>query len=197
VIRVMSSQMRSTAPPLFRRVLGRDFERLPPVVQLLHDLTVATTWTGHVDVYRGGALLARLAGRLMGLPPAGFGMPLYVTFTPDGRGGETWLRMFGAAPFRSRMLQAGIHVAERMWPVTLHYRAAATAAALEQEVFKVTLLGMPLPAFVRPHVTSREYERDGAYHFEVTVVMPGVGALVRYEGRLRRSTARSGADPWV
>ena len=162
-------------------------------MRILHDLTAPTVWTGRVDVYRGGSRLARLAGRLMGLPPAGYGMPLHVTFAPDGRGGETWVRMFGPTPFRSLMRQAGAHVAERVGLMTLHYRATASETALAQEVFKVTLLGVPLPALARPTVTSREFEVDGDYRFEVTVLLPGIGPLVRYEGRL----VRSRADPLV
>ena len=50
----------------------------------------------------------------------------------------------------------------------------------------MTLLGVPLPALARPTVTRREFEVDGDYRFEVTVLLPGIGPLVRYEGRLVR-----------
>ena len=92
-------------PALYNRVLGADFDQLPQAVRILHDLTAPTVWTGRVDVYRGGSRLARLAGRLMGLPPAGYGMPLHVTFTPDGKwfataGWDKVIRVWNLKPDR-------------------------------------------------------------------------------------------------
>ena len=175
--------------PLYRRVLGAEFDHLPPVVRALHDLSARSVWSGTVDVRRGKSWLARLACRVMGLPPEGTGQPLTVIFTPDDRGREVWLRLFGGFPFRSLLTEHGPHrIAERIGLVTVTYQLTVAEGTLAQTVDRTTCLGLPLPRFLWPRITSLETEHEGAYHFLVDAALPLVGPLVRYEGRLTRET---------
>ena len=50
--------------PLYRRLLGAGFDRLPKAVRELHDFTGVSIWDGRADVERGRSLAARIAAAL-------------------------------------------------------------------------------------------------------------------------------------
>lgn len=169
---------------LYRRVLGADFERLPPQVRALHDVSETSEWTGDVDVRRGASLIARLMCRAMGLPPDGRGLPLTVVFTVDADDREVWQRLFAGMPFRSVLSARGQSITERIGFLTVHYRLIVTDNTLSQTVERATLLGIPLPRALHPRIESVEAERAGVYCFLVDAHLPLLGLLVHYEGRL-------------
>ena len=79
--------------PLYRRVLGADFEHLPKALRTLHDRRCDTRAVGRCAVTLGRARLARMLARLLRLPPAAADIPLAVDFVLE-KGGETWRRDF-------------------------------------------------------------------------------------------------------
>lgn len=182
-------QTTTRAPGLYRRLLGRDFDRLPPSVRRLHDLDGESVWQGRCDVQRGNSRLARLAAAIAGLPPEGAGQSLRVTFTAcDGE--EIWHREFGTKVFRTRQWASGNAVCERIGPaavVTLMPGVAAEGLSLSLAGLHV--LGVPVPRFMHPAVATREYEVGGRYHFEVELRAPWLGRIVRYAGWLEPGPA--------
>jgi hypothetical protein len=90
----------SRAAPLFRRLIGVDFDSLPPAVRALHDGRAERILEGSCDVERGTSLLARLLAALTALPAAGRAVPLKVVIHADTNG-ETWTRIF-----RGRRMQS-------------------------------------------------------------------------------------------
>jgi hypothetical protein len=168
---------------LYRRLLGDRFDELPDQVRALHDVSAPATWTGRTDVWRGGNAISRALATMLGLPPEGRDQPLNVTFTPRGDT-EIWQRVFGAKIFRSTQWADGPQLRERVGPVVLHMTLQLDHGGLGLTLVGVSVLGIPLPAFVLPRISTRESERDGRYLFEVEAVMPLLGRLVRYEGVL-------------
>jgi hypothetical protein len=179
--------------PLYRRLLGERFARLPARVRELHDLAGASIWTGRADVERGRSLPSRMVATLFGLPPAGRDQALRVTFTTVGET-EVWSRAFGNAVFRSVQYERGGLLRERVGPSTFVFALETSADGLALKLKGVRFLGIPLPAFLAPSVFTFESERDGRYHFEVEASLPLLGRIVRYQGWLEREN--SAPAPW-
>lgn len=180
--------------PLYQRVLGPDFDRLPVMVRALHDVREKSTWTGRADVERGTSILCRVLAVLAGLPPTGEDQPLTVTFTPDN-GAEVWHRAFGTTVFRTRQSAGGQSpgntsvILETAGPplldlVRLHLKPYASADGLSLDLIAMRIIGIPVPRFLVPSVVTREYELDGRYRFEVEAEIKAWGRLVHYSGWL-------------
>jgi len=178
--------------PLYRRVLGERFDRLPPTVRALHDVERPSTWHGEADVERGTTLIARLVGWIARLPPTSRALPLVVTFTPDGSG-EQWRRSFGRHVFPTYQSAGDGVILERIGPTTVALKPAAGPDGLTLSVAGLSVFGIPMPAAIWPAVTTREHEVDGRYHFEVEGVLPLAGRLVHYRGWLE--PADGAAEP--
>ncbi len=180
--------------PLYRRVLGAEFDRLPPMVQALHDVREKSTWSGRAGVERGSSIICRLIAAVTGLPPTGADQPLTVTFTPEN-GTEVWHRAFGKSAFRTVQSAVGQGedntgvIEEAAGPaglplVRLQLKTCVSADGLSLDLIGVRVIGLPLPRILVPSVVTREYERDGRYRFEVEAEINGLGRLVRYAGWL-------------
>lgn len=171
--------------PLYRRVLGDRFDALPREVKALHNLTGTSMWKGTADVERGSNPLSRLAGWMSGLPPAGPGQALTVTFEPrEGR--EIWTRAFGTAIFRTVQFEDNGVLHERAGPATFRFALRATEGALSLRLIAMRVFGIPVPPFLLPRVATEEREVAGRYRFRVESSLPIAGFLVRYAGSLTR-----------
>jgi hypothetical protein len=176
--------------PLYRRLLGADFDRLPGIVRRLHDLDGPAVWSGMADVERGTSPAALVLAGLLGMPPAGRGQNLTVTFTPRGDD-EIWERKFGASLFRTRQsLRDGLLI-EQAGPASLAMQPQVSEKGLALGLKGVTMLGIGAPAFLVPDIVTLESEIDGRYSFEVEARpdAPGVGRLIRYAGWLEPHAA--------
>ncbi len=171
--------------PLYRRLLGPAFDKLPARVRELHDLDGVSVWQGRAKVERGQSLVARIAATLSSLPPEGDDQPLRVTFAPVADK-EIWARQFGKALFRSVQYERGGLLCERVAISTFVFATVASADGLALRLDGFRLFGVPMPRMLHPEVRTFESERDGRYHFEVEAHLPLVGLLVRYTGWLER-----------
>ncbi|WP_348536443.1 DUF4166 domain-containing protein [Labrys miyagiensis] len=132
-------------------------------------------------------LLARLVARLVGFPPETDDIPVSVTFTPKGKG-EFWQRDFGGRRFSSLQVpgkgrSAGL-VEERFGPFGFGLALVVEDEKLHLVVRNWNVLGLPLPRFLAPGGNSFESEEDGCFHFQVEIINPLLGLIVRYKGWL-------------
>ena len=74
-------------PSLFRDALGKNWDKLDPILRDIHDGRGPVRLVGHADVERGTGVFARLACWLFGFPPAGKDQPVTVDMTRS-RDGE-------------------------------------------------------------------------------------------------------------
>jgi len=184
---------RETAPasdraPLYRGMLGEAWGRLPPPLQVMHDVHKVLIADGTAIVERGGGLLARLVGRIMGLPPAGRDVPLTVTFRAAA-GGEHWQRTFGDSTFAS-VQEPGRGrferlVCERFGPLRFGLALVVDDDRLRLVLRGWSLAGLPLPFAWAPRSRAFEFADAGRFNFHVEIDHPLTGLIVRYRGWLK------------
>lgn len=173
---------------LYRRVLGNQFDLLALSVRKLHDLKGRSVWSGRADVERGTSLVARLGALVAGLPPTGSDQPLTVTFSVE-HDRENWRRAFGDAVFLTQQSLGKGVILERTGPVQLTLVPEVHNGHLLLRLGRMHMLGVPVPRSLMPIVSTREFEQDGRYRFEVESRLPLFGLLVRYSGWLEQEQA--------
>ena len=169
-------------PALFARLVGASWESLPAPLREVHEAEGLVAWRGRCRVRRGEGMVARLAGRVMDLPPAGEHPDIEVVIEAS-RGGETWTRCIGGARMRSWLRESRGKLVEAMGPCVFTFALHAANGTIQWRLHGVRCLGLPLPrSWFR--VQARESVADSLYRFEVSAAMAGVGLLVAYDGTL-------------
>ncbi|HEX6374920.1 MAG TPA: DUF4166 domain-containing protein [Allosphingosinicella sp.] len=173
---------RALPPPLYARVMGSAFDRLPPAVRRLHDFCGDAGAEGEGRVERGRGPIARTIAAAMRFPPVGR-WPLHVAFAEHGAA-ERWTRDFGGHRFSSELSQAGRHIVERFGPLRFAFDLPSGADGLEMHLRGWSAFRLPLPLALAPRIRAREWEEGGRFRFAVAVALPLVGDVVRYSGWL-------------
>jgi hypothetical protein len=173
----------SRPAPLYERVMGAEFARLPEAVRALHLVNGDLGASGLAEVTRGTGLLARLVGWIMGFPAAGTQIPVSIWMREEG-GVETWRRDFGGAAFSSRLAERGGLLTERFGLIRFGFTLKREANGLSMHFERIWLGPLRLPLFLAPRGTAREYEEDGRFHFDVPIALPLIGPVIHYRGWL-------------
>ncbi len=180
----IATRIEEGAPePLYSRIMGEDFARLPGAVRALHRVNGDLAAAGTGEVIRGRNPLARLIGRLVGFPPTGSEIPVTVWMREED-GVETWRRDFGGVAFQSRLAQRGDLLTERFGPIRFAFALQREPDGLTMHFRHWWLGPLPMPRFLLPRGIAREYEKDGRFHFDVPIALPLIGLLVHYRGVL-------------
>ncbi|PDT18991.1 SDR family oxidoreductase [Rhizobium hidalgonense] len=172
--------------PLYRRVLGDAWQKLPPALAAIHGGGTRLA-SGRARIERGGGLIARLIAGLIGFPAAGEDVPVAVRFVTDGDR-EVWTRSFGGKTFRSWQAadKGGDQplLAEVFGPFRVLLALVPEGQKLRLVVRGWRFCGIPLPLFLAPGGDTYEEERDGRFHFHVEIGGRLTGLIVRYSGWL-------------
>jgi len=180
----LTAAVAETRPaPLYARIMGADFAALAPAVRALHQVNADLAASGRARVVRGRGLLARAIGRLFSFPPAGEEVPVSVWMREED-GVETWRRDFGGRGFESRLSRRGDLLVERFGAVRFAMALRREPDGLSMPFRRWWIGPLPMPNFLLPRGTAREYEADGRFHFDVPIALPLVGPLVHYKGWL-------------
>lgn len=169
--------------PLYRRVMGEQFDVLPRCVRVMHEVYRDGGALGDAEVEGPANLLGRLIGRVIGFPSGG-STRVHVGFS-ERLGVETWTREFGSHRFQSQLSQAGQSLVERFGPLRFVFDLVGDASGLCMVMRRWSWFGIPMPMRLAPRSSAREWEADGQFQFDVSISLPLVGRLVRYRGRLR------------
>jgi hypothetical protein len=180
-VRINTSEEQNAT--LFQSALKEKWHGLPPTVQRLHSVQDLESFSGRANVERGTSILARIAARFFGFPPAGTDVPLTITKTRTSTG-EIWERDFDGNVFRSYLTSSSpYHYKERFWAFNFEQELPVQDGVLHLPVKRGWFLGIPLPRLLLPGSRSREFEVDGRFHFDVGLSAPfGGGLIVRYHG---------------
>ena len=183
-LRVTTAIDEAAHPPVYRRVMGADYDRLPKPVRAMHAVVGDGGAEGEGTVERGSSPLARLAGAVAGFPPAGR-YPVHVAFA-ERDGIERWTRSFGAHRFHSHLSQAGDRIEERFGALRFHFDLPGDARGLRMVLCRWSAFHIPLPLFLAPRIAASEHAEGEDFVFDVSVALPLAGRVVHYRGRLRR-----------
>jgi len=176
--------------PLFRRVLGRNFDRMPASLRALHSHHGEARYQGLADIDGPDGLMAQVASWIAGFPPAGRDVPVRVDIAADPDR-ETWTRTFATRSFKSLLTPAqdGRHVFEQFGPLSFRLALAVQNGELLYPVASGRAFGLvPIPRFLLPESITRELEdSNGCFRFDVRVQLRSGRRIVHYRGRLERS----------
>lgn len=171
--------------PLYRRVMGDGFDRLPEPTRQIHRGRPAIIAEGEAVVAPADNAICRFIARMVGVPAAEGRQPLRVVIeSRDGR--EHWTRFFADRPMRSVMSAApGGLIEERFGAVAIRMRLEPRGDGLDMVRVSGRLWGVPLPGFLLPTIKAEERVDEGGRHrFEVDIGLPLFGRLVAYRGYL-------------
>jgi hypothetical protein len=182
---VVTDGASSAQVGLFPRVLGTDWERLPPTVRRLHGGQLA--YARGVACVRGDLhWRARLVRAIARLPSPSEAVALALEIHADATG-ERWLRRFAQHPMRS-CLAASRRFAntleERLGRLRLSFGFEVVDARLHWIAREVQVLGIALPLRWFRGMRASCGEQQGRYAFDIDVSLPLVGRLVAYSGWL-------------
>lgn len=157
---------------------------LPAKVRELH--SGEGIYSGRCKIERGqGGLVALMlcAGRF---PPDGDDIPVCVTISRTGPR-WTWERDFSGHKTRSRMTydRKAACVRESFGSFSIWLLPEWTGHRLNIAIRRLTILGIPIPAFLLPRSSTVEWQDEQErFRFDVSARMPGIGLLIRYRGWL-------------
>jgi hypothetical protein len=155
---------------IYRRLLGSEFDRLPPVLRDLHGGGGRRLAKGTATIHRMAGLLPRIAG----FPPSAANMPVLLEITAAGDH-EVWIRRFGKTVRRSVQRAGAGSMVETFGPLRLHFRVAAMDSEIRYTLARASFLGLPLPL----QIQASERALGSVWEFEVSVAHIG-----SYRGRM-------------
>ena len=171
-----------TSPSLYERVMSDRFARLPPEVRAIHDIFRDGGAAGEAEVTGAANPLAAFIARLVGFPQPGRHR-LHVHFR-EVNGRESWTRDFEGRRFRSHLSQQGRWLVERFGPFRFAFDLPGDGRGLTMVMQRWWIGPLPLPLWLAPRSTAREWAEDGRFHFDVPIALPLIGQLVHYRGWL-------------
>ena len=175
--------------PLYERVMGDRFAALAPAVHAIHQVHGDGGAAGQGRVRRAKTLIGRGICSFMRFPPSG-SCPVHVAFA-ERNGVETWTRDFGGHQFRSVLRQRGSGATERFGPVSFTFDLYSDEGGLRMVLRRWDLLGIPLPLFLAPKISAREWQEGQRFHFDVSVALPLIGPVICYSGWLEPEFAQT------
>ncbi len=184
---------RALPPPLYARVMGPAFDRLPPMVRACHRVCGDAGAQGEGRVTRGTNRLARLVAAAMRFPPSGI-MSLHVAFAEQD-GVERWTRDFNGHCFSSELSESDGLVVERFGPIRFAFALPSGPDGLEMKLRRWSLFRLPLPLALAPRIAAREWDEGGRFRFDVRVAMATIGEIVHYSGWLGPTGERAPPQP--
>jgi NAD(P)-dependent dehydrogenase (short-subunit alcohol dehydrogenase family) len=170
--------------PLYLRVMGEAFHMMPGPVREMHNVFGDVGAAGTATVERGRSFPARLVAAIMGFPPEGE-HPLHVAFS-ENDGVERWTRDFGGHVFSSELSQRGRYVCERFGPMRFYFDLPSDASGLTMVMRRWSVFSVPMPMVLAPKSEAREWAEGVDFCFDVPIMLPLIGKVVHYRGRLRR-----------
>jgi Domain of unknown function (DUF4166)/Saccharopine dehydrogenase NADP binding domain len=173
--------------PLYRRVLGESWHRLPPPIRQLHTVDAASTHVGRCTVERGRSPLAWIVAQTVSFPRAGDNLPITVRLVAQS-GKERWSRRVAGRAFSS-VQSAGQGraeglVRERFGAVAVDMALVVEPGRLVYVVRRWSLFGVSLPLWLGPRSVAVETVDDRKFCFHVEIAHPLTGLIVRYRGWL-------------
>ena len=168
-------------------ILGTAWQSLPAALRAVHGSGPKLTVSGKATITRGRGVLARMLAWIMRFPAAGENVPVSVTFERH-RDHDQWTRDFAGQVFSSTFTEGSEPfehlLCEHFGRLTFGMALVARQGRLALIMRRWSYLGLPLPRALLPKGDSFEFEKDGRFCFDVEIVLPLAGFVIRYSGHL-------------
>jgi hypothetical protein len=182
----MTCTVQLDASPLYQEVLGSAWEYVSSAVRRGHQFESV----GELEITHGSNHLARLLARCAKLPAVGKGVSTRLRIIRRGNR-EEWNRTIGTRSMRTRQYAAdGRILRERFGPLEISFKLEVRAGGIHyhqtRSAIRVGGVSLPLPRAFSPRVAARELPgpKPDSTQVCVTVHLPLVGLLIRYEGEM-------------
>jgi hypothetical protein len=175
---------RVTSASLYRRLLGPDFDRLPPALRRFHDASGGASAAGVVCVRRGGPPVARAVARILRLPPEGDRVDVRLRVTAENDGRECWERMFAAHRLRTTQWLERGRLVERVGAAAFTFDVAADERGMRFRSVGFRWLGVPVPPRLAIGIDADVRGFDEHWNVKVIVRAARAGVISSYEGRI-------------
>ena len=186
----MTTPRQPASTALYPRLVGAAWSALAEPLQRLHLGLETVHASGIFTVRHGTRLLARLLAAILRLPMAGEDVPIRLVVTPH-RHGERWQRLFAERSLMSEQYAGpGGCLVERFGLLDIWFRLAVVDGTLcfrqESVGLSYGALRVPLPRWLAPQITAREWAIPGqvCVQVAVSVSVPLVGLLLAYAGAI-------------
>ena len=186
----MKTPRQPASTALYPRLVGAAWSELAEPLQRLHLCLDTVHAAGVCTVRHGTRLLARLLAAVLRLPMAGEDVPVRLVVTPHLHG-ERWQRMFAERPLMSEQYAGpGGCLVERFGLLDVWFRLVVVDRMLcfcqERVALRFRALCVPLPRWLSPQITGREWTMPGQGRVQVavSVSVPLVGLLLAYAGSI-------------
>jgi hypothetical protein len=199
----MTAGVREAGPtsaslPLYRRLLGEAWYRLPEPVNTLHDLDDTMVVSRRACIERGPGVLAWIAATLFRFPRAGRDVSVEVTLSAD-KSREVWRRRFAGHNLRSVQWQgrgrSAYLLREQFGPAIFSMALVVDGERLRLALRRWSIFGVVLSLALAPRGEAYEFAEDGRFRFHGEIKHPLTGLIVRYRGRLEpQPAAASGLE---
>jgi hypothetical protein len=172
--------------PLYERILGPAFEKLPAPLRDMHHLTTdvkIAEGTARVEV--GKNIFARIMHAVLGFPKAGENVPVRVAFQQKNEG-ELWQRDFAGRKFSSFQIAGDTDrlLHESFGPVKVGLALVRDGEKLRLITRRCWVFGILVPIFLAPGGNTYEYVENNTFHFHVEIRQFPFGLIVKYHGQL-------------
>lgn len=167
--------------PLYRRVMGANFEQLPEVLKRFHDHATGSRARGTFRVVRSGGLFRKIVAEVLRMPAAGDCVPIQLEVAVDGDR-ERWLRHFPDQCTTTVQWADGHLLMEQFGMVSFSCALVLEGSRLRYEFRRAWFAGIPLPALFSPHVESYVDAGDSGWRVAVHIFAPVLGEIVQYGG---------------
>jgi saccharopine dehydrogenase-like NADP-dependent oxidoreductase len=171
------------AANLFEKALGPNIAHLPPLVRHVHN-GQPLRLKGRAAIDGAQHWAGKLIARLFGFPGTTPDTEADILLERQGDR-ETWIRRFGGKTFRStlRPTSAPRRVFERFGPFRFELELTPHRGGFELTIVGWSLGPLRLPKGLAPRSPARAFVDDkGRYRFDVAIILPWVGQIVRYRG---------------
>lgn len=168
---------------LYQRVLGKDFSKLPPILQHFHSLPEGGCANGIISVKQGAGVLQHIAARVLRLPRAGKMIPLRLQVIPkDGK--EIWIRHFDGQSLETLQWQSGSYLVEKAGPLQFVFHLTADEHGLTFHPYLSKIGDIQIPECISLRVSANARSLENCWDIRVVITAPLLGTITTYQGEI-------------
>lgn len=173
----------SYSQTLYQKILGKDYGKLPSVLQEFHARPDGGNAIGTLIVQRGKGLIRALLARLLQLPCAGDNIPLRLQVIVR-KNQEQWIRYFGEQRLMTLQWNEHGYLVEKAGPLRLMFQLTADSTGMTFNIQKNKIGIFTVPSLLMMRVSARATATDTGWNINVVIELPWVGVITTYSGTI-------------